>query len=138
VLLELPHVLDGARKLVADYGISDRSRLVAGDFLRDVPVGDAHILKNIVHDWDDERAVRVLRNCRAATHGQGRVLIVQEVLPSGDEPSFGKLMDIQMLLFGGRERTEPEYRALLDRAGYELTRVVPAGAVLHVIEAMAR
>jgi O-methyltransferase domain len=138
VLLELEHVLDGAGQLLAEYCVGDRCRLVAGDFFQSVPAGDAHILKNIVHDWDDQRALQILRNCRAATHGRGRVLVVQEALPPGNAPSFGKLLDLQMLLLGGRERSEGEYRTLLHEAGYELTRMVPTTASLHVIEGRAR
>jgi O-methyltransferase domain len=138
VLFELEHVLDGAGELLAEHGVRDRCRLAAGDFFQWVPAGDAHILKNIVHDWDDQRALQILRNCRAATHDQGRVLVVQEALPPGNAPSFGKLLDLQMLVIGGRERTADEYRALLHEAGYELTRIVDTGVSLHVIEGLAR
>jgi O-methyltransferase domain len=138
VLLELQHVLDGAGELLAEHGVSGRCRLVGGDFFQSVPAGDAHILKNIVHDWDDQRTVQILRNCRAATHDQGRVLVVQEALPPGNAPSFGKLLDLQMLVIGGRERTADEYRALLHEAGYELTRIVETDVSLHVIEGFAR
>jgi O-methyltransferase domain len=137
VLFELPFVLHGARELLAEHGVADRCATIGGDFFASVPAADAHILKNIVHDWDDERAVAILRNCRAATHDRGRVLIVQEALPPGNTPSFGKLLDLQMLVIGGRERTEAEYRALLNDAGYELTQIVPTSASLHVIEGVA-
>jgi O-methyltransferase domain len=136
-LFELPFVLHGARELLAEHGVADRCATIAGDFFEAVPAADAHILKNIVHDWDDERALAILRNCRAATHDRGRVLIVQEALPPGNTPSFGKLLDLQMLVIGGRERTEAEYRALLHDAGYQLTQIVPTSASLHVIEGVA-
>ncbi len=139
VLFELPSVLDGARELLAEHGVADRCTTIGGDFFESVPAADAHILKNIVHDWDDERTLVILRNCRAAaTHDRARLLIVQEALPPGNTPSFGKLLDLQMLVLGGRERTEAEYRSLLHGAGYELTQIVPTSASLHVIESIAR
>jgi len=138
ILFELPFVLDGARELLAEHGVADRCTTVGGDFFESVPAADAHILKNIVHDWDDERALAILGNCRAATHDRGRLLIVQEALPPGNTPSFGKLLDLQMLVIGGRERTEAEYHSLLHDAGYELTQIVPTTASLHLIEGIAR
>jgi hypothetical protein len=108
VLFELPAVLDGAHELLAEHGVTDRCTTIGGDFFQSLPAADAHILKNIVHDWDDERALTILRNCRAATHDGGRVLIVQEALPPGNTPSFGKLLDLQMLVIGGRERADDQ------------------------------
>ncbi len=138
VLFELPFMAEGARTLLDEHAVGERCRIEVGDFFASVPAGDAHILKNIVHDFDDEQASTILRNCRAATPTGGRVLIVQEALPPGDAPSFGKLLDLQMLLIGGRERTEADYRALLDGSGYELTRIIETACPLHVIEGIAR
>ena len=138
VLFELPFVADGARNLLAERGVADRCQVVTGDFfVHSVPAGDAHLMKNILHDFDDQHALEILRNCRRAVAPGGRVLVVQEALPAGNAESFGKLLDIQMLLIGGRERTEDEYRELLASAGYELTRVVPTTTPLHVIEGIA-
>jgi hypothetical protein len=138
VLFELPFVIDGARELLAENGVADRCTTISGDFFESVPAADAHILKNIVHDWDNECTLAILRNCRAATHDRGRLLIVQEALPPGNTPSFGKLLDLQMLVIGGRERTEAEYHSLLHDAGYELTQIVPTSSALHIIEGIAR
>ncbi len=130
---------EGAKRLVAEHGVAERCRIEAGNFFESIPAGDVHILKNIVHDFDDEQAVAILRNCRAAAQlDEGRVLIVQEALPPENTPSFGKLLDLQMLLIGGRERTEAQYRALLGESGYELTRILQTASPLHIIEAIAR
>lgn len=136
VLYDLPPVADGARQLLGRMGVLDRCEVVAGDFFAQVPAGgDAYLLKNIVHDFDDERAGAILQRCRAAIEPGGRLLIVQEALPEGNAPSPGKLLDMQMLLIGGYERTAAEYRALLAASGFDLSRIVPLPAPLHVIEA---
>jgi hypothetical protein len=138
VLFDLPVMVDGATELFAAHGVADRATVVGGDFFESVPTGDAHILKHILHDWDDEHCVAILRSCRNATVEGGRLLVVEEALPPGNAPSPGKILDLVMLLVGGRERTRPEYRALFEQAGYELTRVIPTMAPLHVIEGTAR
>lgn len=136
VLFDLPSVLEGAGALLAQEGVSDRAELIAGDFFRSVPAGaDAYLLKHIIHDWDDERSVEILRNVRSAMDEDGRVHIVEMVVPEGNEPSASKLLDIQMLMgTGGRERTEAEYRALLEASGFRLTRITPTISPLGVIE----
>ena len=102
------------------------------------PTGaDACILKNILHDFADDQAVAILRSCRRALPAGGRLLVVQEALPPGNVQSVGKLLDMQMLLIGGRERTEAEYRTLFETAGFELRRVIPTPSPLHVIEGIA-
>jgi hypothetical protein len=137
VLFDLPPVVDGAHELLDRLGVASRCERVAGDFFQVVPVGgDAYMLKNIIHDFDDERASAILRCCRRAMGEGARLLLIQEVLPPANAPSPGKLLDMQMLLIGGRERNEAEYRALLEVSGFTLTRVVQLPAPLHVIEAM--
>jgi hypothetical protein len=136
VLYDLPPVIEGARQLLGQMGVLERCELVAGDFFQHVPAGgDAYILKNIVHDFDDATAQAILGRCRAAMEPGTRLLIVQEALPEGNAPSPGKLLDMQMLLIGGCERTASEYRALLEASGFSLSRIVPLPAPLHVIEA---
>ena len=103
--------------------------------------GDAYVLKDIVHDWDDDRAIAILRNCRRVmAHTPGvttRVLVVEKVIPPGNVPFPGKLTDITMLLVTrGRERTAKEYEALLTGAGLALTRMVPTSSPASVIEAI--
>jgi hypothetical protein len=137
VLFELPFALDGARRLLAEQRLSDRSTVVGGDFFEGVPPSDAYILKNIVHDFDDARATAILASARRALKPGGRVLVVQEVLPPGNAPSGGKLLDMQMLFIGGKERTETEYRALFAAVGLRLARVIPTQSPLQIIEGVA-
>jgi hypothetical protein len=137
VLGDLPHVLAGAEPRIRARGLSNRCRTEAIDFFRAVPAGgDAYIMKHIIHDWDDERALVILRNIRKAMNPGGRVILIESVLQPGNEPDFGKIIDIEMLLMpGGRERTEEEFRSLFERAGFRLTRILATRAPLSVVEA---
>jgi O-methyltransferase domain/Dimerisation domain len=141
ILMDLDHVVAGAQPRVTIAGVSDRCEVVAGDFFKAVPPGgDAYIMKHIIHDWDDDRAAAILRNIHAAMGpGRGRVILLESVVPPGNEPSLAKVMDLEMMLLpGGRERTEAEFRALFDRAGFDLTRIVPTKSPICVIEARKR
>ena len=137
VLYDLPHVGVEAEQTFAAAGLSDRCQVVSGNFFESVPAGgDAYILSHIIHDWDEDECVRILSHCRRAMHADGRLLIVEMVIPPGDMPHPGKILDIVMLVIpGGQERTEDEYRALLAKAGFELTRVVPTASAVSVVEA---
>lgn len=141
VLLDRPHVVDRARARLAGSGLTERIEFVGGDFFTEVPAGDAYLLAMVIHDWDDEQAVRILSACRRSLLPGGRVLLSELVVPLGNAPFFGKLLDLDMLVnVGGCERTEQEYRDLLDAAGLRLTGIVPAyspRSVLSVIEAEA-
>jgi hypothetical protein len=138
VLFELPQVAEAGRAALAAAGLAGRSRVETGDFFEAVPAGgDLYLLQRIVHDWDDEEATRLLRNLRAAMPAHARLLLIEAVVPPGDAPSHAKLLDLNMLvLAGGRERTEAEYRALLAAAGLALRRVLPATAAMSVLEAL--
>jgi hypothetical protein len=138
VLFDLPVMVEGAAERFAAHGVADRATVVGGDFFESIPAGDAHLLKHILHDWDDEHCVAILRSCRNAIVDGGRLLVVEEALPPGNTPSPGKMLDLTMLMVGGRERTQAEYDALFKQADYELTRVIPTMAPLHVIEGIAR
>jgi hypothetical protein len=114
-----------------------RNRLVraSGDFFKAVPNGgDAYMMKRVLHDWDDEQCAKILANCRAAMNAKGRVLVVESVIPPGNAPSRGKLVDIQMLVIGGRERTRQEFSRVFMKAGLKLTRVVPTKCPLSIVE----
>lgn len=139
VLYELPEVVAGAGRLLGEAGVGDRCTCVAGDFFDSVPSGgDAYLLSNIIHDWDDARALRILTNCRAALNDGGRVLLAEAVLPEGPQPSRAKLIDVAMLVMGpGRQRSESDYRDLFQRAGLRLSRIDPSGPVFSVVEAVA-
>jgi hypothetical protein len=108
---------------------------MVGDFFISVADGaDAYVLRHVIHDWEDDDATAILGNCRNAMNPQGRILVVESVVPRGNEPSFGELLDLMMLLVGGRERTEDEYRRLFSRAGLKLNRVVPTAHEVSIIE----
>ncbi len=135
IVFDSPHVAEGATPRLAEAGLSGRCRAEGGDFFLAVPAGDAYVLKHIIHDWPDARATTILRNCRAAANPGAKLLLVEMVIPPGNEPSPGKLLDLEMLVIAsGKERTEEEYAALFDTAGWRLTRVVPTKSPVSVIE----
>ena len=140
VLYDEPKVIQGAGKVLAAHGVADRCEAVGGDFFKSVPAGgDAYILKHIIHDWSDEECLTILRHCHAGMTAGGKVLIVEMVIPGPNVPSVGKFLDLIMLTFlTGRERTEDEYGDLLDRAGFELTRIVPTPSPYSVIEGVRK
>jgi ubiquinone/menaquinone biosynthesis C-methylase UbiE len=135
-LFDLPGVIERASQNVEKAGLSNRMHLVAGDFFQSAPNGaDAYFLRHIIHDWDDDKAVRILQNVHRAIDKNGRLLVVESVIPPGNEPFFGKLLDLTMLVIpGGQERTEDEYRSLFGKAGFRLARIVPTEAEVSVIE----
>ena len=130
VLFDRTRVVERAKRVLDAAGLGNRCEYVGGSFLKSVPAGcDAYVLKNIIHDWSDERAVEILGNCRRAMHEQGKILIVERLVQAEDATSLETLCaDLDMLVLGGghgaRERTEAEYRALCRAAGCELTRVI--------------
>jgi hypothetical protein len=137
ILFDLDRVIAGAVPRIRDLGLQDRCEAVAGDFFKGVPAGgDAYIMKHIIHDWDDERSITILRNIRAVMKPGARVILLEAVLQPANTPDLGKLIDLEMVVMtGGRERTEEEFRALFDRAGFKMTRVIPTKSPLSVIEA---
>ena len=137
VLFDAPSVIAGATGAIDTQVNQGRAEKVAGNFFEAVPNGgDAYVLKYIIHDWDDERAIMILKNCRQAMAENGRVLLVEMVIPAGNAPSPGKFLDLEMLLyFHSRERTEAEYRDLLQQAGLELITITPTASPFSIIEA---
>ena len=136
VLFDREPVLAG--NLLGQLGADDRWETVAGDFFDAVPSGDFYMIKNILHDWTDDQCVRILENCRRAMNPGARLLIAEIVLPAGNEPHFGKLLDVAiMLMLPGLERTRAEYERLFDRAGLRVTRVLPTPGAYSLIEAEA-
>ena len=135
-VFDVPSAIETAERLSKDASIQALS-FVSGDFFRSIPSGaDAHILCGVVHDWDDDRAVTILRNSRKAIEQSGILLLVEMVVPEDDTSCFSKLLDLNMLVMnGGRERTRAEFHTLLRTAGYKLTKVVPTLAPQSVIEA---
>lgn len=138
VLFDLPHTVRDAPALIKARGLSGRIAIEGGSFFEQIPPGsDAYLLSHIIHDWSEAQCLTILRNCRRAMKPQARLLIIEMVLAAGDAPHPGKLFDMIMLAIpGGQERTEPEYRDLLDKAGFRLARVVPTQSAVSVIEAV--
>ena len=139
VLFDRPHVVREAPALLRERGVEERVTIVPGDFFESVPAGgDVYVLSHIIHDWNEDQCLTILGHCRKIIKPEGRLLIVETVLPTGDTPHQGKLQDIVMLVFpGGQERTEAEYASLLSKAGFRLTRVVPTTSVVSVVEAVS-
>lgn len=138
ILFDLPHVIERARERMAALDVLDRCELVAGSFFESVPAGaDAYLLRHIIHDWEEEKALTILRNCQRAMTSASRLLVIESVIPSGNEPFGGKFLDLVMLLIpGGKERTSAEYRELFDQAGFQLARVVPTDTEVSILEAV--
>lgn len=138
VLFDRPHVVGDAPALLKARGVEDRVTIEAGDFFETVPSGgDAYVLSHIIHDWNEDQCLTILGHCRKVIKPDGRLLIVETVLPAGDTPHQGKIQDMVMLVFpGGQERTEAEYASLLGKVGFRLTRVVPTASVVSVVEAV--
>jgi hypothetical protein len=137
VLFDAPQVIDGARARIEAAGLADRCETVAGDFFKAVPAGgDAYIMKWIIHDWDDEKSNTILRNCRSQMPANGKLILVDSVVPETNEPHFSKFIDLNMLVMtGGKERTEKEFAQLLADAGFKLLRVIPTDLPTSIIEA---
>jgi hypothetical protein len=139
IVFDQPAVVAGAHAEIDKRGLSRRCDVQSGDFFQSVPRGDAHIMSFIVHDWHDEPATRILRNIHKAQADGGKVLLVESVLPVGNEKNFGKLIDMEMLaLANGRERTADEFASLLDGAGFRLTKIVATDAPIAVVEGTRR
>jgi hypothetical protein len=137
ILFDTPPVVGGAAALLEREGVSERVERVAGDFFDSVPRADAYVMKHIIHDWDDERAITILKNINAAMGADGKVLVVETVVPEGNEPHYSKLLDLEMLTSpGGVERTAEEYAALLSEAGLRLTRIIPTRSPFSIVEAV--
>lgn len=137
ILADLDHVLKGAGETIRRHGVEARVTLQTCDFFKAVPAGGgAYIMKHIIHDWPDEKALTILRNITTAMgEKKGKLILIETVIKPGNDPHLGKFIDIEMLAMpGGRERTEAEFFALFDRAGFRLTRVVPTKSPLCVLE----
>jgi hypothetical protein len=137
ILFDLPHVVRDAPQLIQARGLADRVTIEAGNFFERVPSGsNAYLLSHIIHDWTEDQCLSILGNCRREMNPGSRLLIIEMVLPTGDTPHPGKMLDMMMLVGpGGQERTEQEYSTLLAKAGLRLTRVVPTESPVSVVEA---
>lgn len=135
-VLSAPPSVEGAQHALEQNGVADRCTVDGRPFFEAVPAdGDAYLLKHIIHDWPEQQCRKILENIRAAINPDGKLLVMEFVLPEGNEPHTGKLVDMWLhLLVGGRERTEAQYRELFASAGFRLTRIVPTETPLCIIE----
>jgi SAM-dependent methyltransferase len=136
VLFDQPQVVAGAAATLEEAGVATRCERVGGDFFAPpLPSGDIYTLRQVIHDWDDARSVAILRNCAQAMAPAGKVLTIEAMIPPGNEPSPVKFLDLQMLVMnGGRQRTEEEYRQLYADAGLRLTRIIPTRSDFVIVE----
>jgi len=135
VLIDLAHVVESAPKALAALGIGDRVEAIAGDFFTSVPAGDVYLLKQILHDWNDEQCVTLLQNCVRAMRSGGKVVVVEMVVPEDGSPSMAQMMDLNMMVLPGRERTEREFSALFKAAGLTAAKVTPTHSPFSLVEA---
>jgi hypothetical protein len=138
IVFDLPHVVAGAKPRLESLGLATRCEIASGDFFQVVPSAESYVMKSIIHDWDDARAIAILKNCAAAMRGSnGKVILLEIVVYPGNDPDLGKWIDLEMLLMaGGRERTEAEYAELFSKAGLRLSRVVRTKSPMCVVEAV--
>ncbi len=138
VLFDLPHALEGGQRTIAEAGLSSRCEVVSGDFFRSVPArGDAYLLSRVIHDWDDEKAVAILKVVRSALPARGRLLLFETMIRAANRLSYPLLSDLNMVIrTGGCERSEAEYRGLYKAAGFRLTRAIetPSPTGMTIIE----
>lgn len=136
ILFDAPQVIEGAKTSIQSSGVAERCALVSGDFFKSVPEGgDAIVMKWIIHDWNDEQSVAIMKNCHRALPENGKLILIEAVVPETSEPHFSKFIDLNMLVItGGRERTEAEFRQLYEASGFRLTRIVPSESPFSVIE----
>jgi hypothetical protein len=144
VLFDLPHAIEGARTQMEKAGLSSRCEFMAGSFFESIPTGaDAYLLKNVVHDWNDERSTAILQNCRRAMPADGKLLLIERIMPARVQASSAHraiaYADLAMLVGpGGRQRTKTEFRKLLDTSGFALTRVISTALDFRILEAVPR
>jgi ubiquinone/menaquinone biosynthesis C-methylase UbiE len=138
ILFDQNTAIATASEVLTREGVSDRTEVIAGDFFESVPQGaDAYFLKYVLHNWDDEQAIAILRNCHRAMNATGKLLVAEQVIPPGNEPFSGKLIDLHMLVtLGGCERTEAEYQELFEAAGFSLSKIIPTRSNVSIIEGL--
>jgi hypothetical protein len=138
ILFDLAYNQSAAVELIESRGMADRVTFIPGSFFESIPAGcELYILSHIIHDWSEEQCLCILANCLRAMSPTSRVLIIEMVLPEGNRFHPGKMLDMTMLATtSGQERTEPEYRALLKKAGFTLTRVIPTNSAVSIVEAV--
>jgi hypothetical protein len=136
-LFDLEHVVNGAKPKIEALGLTARCGVCSGDFFKEVPQGDAYVMKHIIHDWNDAKATTILKNIHKASPADARVILIESVIAAGNTPHLAKWIDLEMLLIaGGMERTEEQFRALFAGAGFRVTRIVQTKSPMFVVEAV--
>jgi hypothetical protein len=136
IVFDQESVIEGAKEHPKGDASAGRCSLVAGDFFESVPAGaDAYVMCGVIHDWDDDHSITILKNCHRAMSDNGKLLVVESVVPTGNETCFSKFLDLNMMIMsGGRERTREQFHDLFAAAGFELTTIAPTVAPLSVLE----
>jgi O-methyltransferase domain len=136
ILFDRGHVAERARRSLGEQGLSDRCEVREGSFFESVPAGaDAYLFRHVLHDWTDQQCLQILRHCRKVIPAQGRLLVVECIVPTGNGRSISKEFDISMMNFtGGLERTEVQFRALFANAGFELSSITPTATMVSIAE----
>lgn len=139
IVFDVPEVVPDAQRYLEQQGLTDRVEVVAGDFFESVPPADVYVLSYILHDWDDDTCRRILGSIKAAAEPGARLVVVEGIVPAGDEPHFTKSIDLVMLAMqGGKERNADEFEQLLSSAGFALDRIVPTPSPFSFLEATLR
>ncbi len=138
IVFDLAENQASAEELIKSRSLSDRVSFTAGNFFETIPAGcDLYLMSHVIHDWSEEQCLTILANCHKAMPSNSRLLIIENVLPEGNAFHPGKMLDISMLvLTTGQERSEAEYRALLEKASFKLNRVIPTNAAVNIVEAV--
>lgn len=139
IVADLPFVIKTAKRQIADNNLEKRCTVIECDFFKAIPSGcDAYILSNILHDWDDEKCTIMLKNCHAAMKKGAALLILESIIPEGNEPSIAKLLDLEvMVMGGGKERTLEEFLFLFRKTGFTLNRIIPIGENEKLLECIS-
>ena len=131
--------MEAAKHSLGSRGLSSRCQVLGGDFFEAIPAGgDVYILQHVIHDWDDEHATKILTSCHKAMRLGGKLLLMEMVIPPGNKPFLGKFLDLGVLMMesGARERSELEYRSLLSRARFQVSRILSLLSPDSIIEAV--
>jgi SAM-dependent methyltransferase len=136
IVFDAPHVAAGANEAIAKAGLADRCKAEGGDFFKAVPAGgDAYMMMHIIHDWPDDLAITILKNCRKGVNAGGKLIVVDAVVAPPNVPDPAKILDLEMLVIpGGKERSENEFATIFAAAGWKLNRVVPTKSPKSIIE----
>jgi len=134
ILFDIPEVVARAMENISNNDLRSRIEINGGDFFESVPSGDAYILRHIVHDWNDDEAIQILSNCRKAMNHDGKILVVEAVIPEGNDPHPFKWLDITMLMIGGKERSKEQFEDIFARAGLSISQIIPITPSISIVE----